>query len=80
MTRDDGKKMVRSVSSVFSYMSDVSSCEAGREALTPMKGFFAVCEKASEKPQKNHSKVTTAMTAIDIQIIERADFFLSKPA
>lgn len=45
-----------------------------------MNLLLEVVEKASEKPQKNHSKVTIDMTAIDIQIIESADFFLSRPA
>lgn len=47
--------------------------------LTPMKGLVEDVEKASEKPQKNHWKVTTARIAIDIQSIDKADFFLRRP-
>lgn len=44
-----------------------------------MKGLVEEVEKASEKPQKNHWNDTTARSAIDIQSIDKADFFLNNP-
>lgn len=49
-------------------------------ALTPMNLLLELVEKAREKPQKNHSKDATDKITMDIQIIESADFFLSRPA
>lgn len=39
----------------------------------------ASCEKAKEKPQKNHWKLTTAAEMRDSQMSDKADFLRARP-
>ena len=39
----------------------------------------ALCEKAKEKPQKNHWKLTTAADMRESQISDKADFLRASP-